>query len=112
MRKALLILLLCLPAHAEPPDGADPSLHEFYRSLKVPDNPGASCCDMSDCRPVVTRIKDGKLQAFIGLQFPNTPNEWRDIPDDAVIHGKANEAGRPILCWTGVVLCFLDGGAV
>ena len=116
MSRILAVLALTLAtAHAEPPPGADSALGPFYRSLRVPgDGPagGASCCDVSDCRPVLTRIRDGKIKAFIGAQFRDPPNAWVEIPENVMIHGVPNQQGQPVVCWfLGAVRCFLDGGS-
>lgn len=107
----LVLLLLVSPAFAEPPPGADPALAPFFKSLRQPDS-NISCCDISDCRPVKTRHVNGRLQVFIGPQFPYSPNDWRDVPDDAVIRGVANQVGELIACYfSREVRCFLDGGS-
>lgn len=106
-----MALLIAMPAVAAPPEHADPALAPFFQSLKQPGS-GASCCSIADCRPVKTRIGSTGLQAFIGTQFPGAPNEWRDVPDDVVIRGVANQVGAPILCFLGgSVRCYLDGGS-
>jgi hypothetical protein len=98
-------------ARAEPPPGADGSLAPFYHSLVQPGT-GYICCSMSDCRPVVTTHDHGKLYAFVGSEFKDPPNNWVEVPENVVIHGVANQAGEPILCWYGGVMrCFLDGGS-
>lgn len=106
-----LIVALAVAAHGEPPAGADPALAPFFQSLKQPGS-GASCCSVADCRPVKTRFSVTGLQAFIGTQFPGGPNEWRDVPEDVIIRGVANQVGVPILCFLGgSVRCYLDGGS-
>ena len=100
-------------SHAEPPAGSDGALSEFYRGLKVPSGDGYDilCCSVADCRPVVTRFRGGTLEALIGPQFPDSPNDWRPIPEKAVIRGVWNQAGEPVLCYYNhEIRCFLDSG--
>lgn len=99
-------------SHAEPPPGSTGELAPFYQSLRVPDGEGAMCCSVADCRPVVTRFRAGALEALIGPQFPDSPNDWRTIPEKAVIRGVWNQAGEPVLCYYNhEIRCFLDGGS-
>lgn len=111
MVAVLLLVLAISPAHAEPSANADPALAPFYRSLQQPGT-GALCCDRADCRPVVTRWHGGKLWAFIGSQFPDNPEpNWREVPQNVIIHGVPNQAGEPIACWYNrEVRCFIDSG--
>jgi hypothetical protein len=47
---AALSLLLPIPSHSAPPEGADPRLAPWFQSLESPS--GKSCCSIADCRPV------------------------------------------------------------
>ena len=106
-------------AAARPPEGADPALAPFYRSLTVPDGPlkGQSCCDVADCRPVPIRGKDGHWEVYIDSKtFPDdgyqgrAPNDWVVIPDDRIIRNVRNDAGDTIVCWYNAeVRCALLG---
>jgi hypothetical protein len=108
---AIWLLLLFSGARAEPPAEADPSLAPFFHSLKQPGT-NYPCCSWADCRPVATRFRGGGLEVFIGEQFPDTVMDWRPVPAENVIHGIANQEGRPIACWfSHRVFCFIDGGS-
>jgi hypothetical protein len=102
----------CIPLGAEPPDGADPSLAPWFRSLRQPGT-NQSCCDMADCRIVRYRTAGDHFQAFIGDAFPrwsNAPHAWVDVPNANVLHRKDNPTGEGIACWfQGQVLCFIEG---
>jgi hypothetical protein len=106
----LLIITVAQLAFGAAPVGADPTLAPFYQSLKQPGT-GGICCSMADCRPVQVRFLRGRMQVFIGPQFPQPSLDWRDVPAEVVIHDVPNQAGEPIACWYGKqVRCFIDGG--
>lgn len=112
----LLLLLWAMPALAH-----DGTHDEWFRSLT--NRWGGSCCNMTDCKPVVARIRaDGQWEAMIDSKtWPEidgdvlhlhgaAPNDWVTIPDQVVLHGHDNPLGEPILCWyQGAVLCFVPG---
>ena len=102
----------CMPLGAEPPEGADPSLAPWFKSLRQP-RTNQSCCDMADCRMVQYRRAGDHFQAFIGDEFPrwsNVPHAWVDVPDENVLHRRDNPTGEGIACWfQGQVLCFVEG---
>lgn len=110
MIRLLALLLLISTAQAEPPPGADQSLSPWFRSLKVPKTQ-TSCCSIADCRTVVTRTRDGKLEAFIpALDFPVATDQWLEVPESVIIHGVENPAGGPVACFFGnKIQCFIDG---
>jgi len=101
-----------LPAPAEAPEGADPALAPWFRSLRHPGT-HQSCCDMSDCRMVQYRTAGDHYQAFIGNEFPrwsNAPYAWVDVPNENVLHRMDNPTGQAVACWfQGHVLCFIEG---
>ena len=109
-------------------DGTDPNA-AWLRSLTVPGTGGGfggsarSCCNGQDCRNVETRIRDGKLEAWVDDKtFPDTPknsifghapNDWVPIPEAAILRGQTNPTGRPLLCWfQSQVQCFVEGTQV
>jgi hypothetical protein len=102
----------CIPAGAEPPEGADPALAPWFKSLRQPQS-NQSCCDMADCRTVQYRKAGDHFQAFIGDDFPrwsNVPHAWVDVPNANVLHRRDNPTGEGIACWfQGQVLCFIEG---
>ena len=97
---------------AEPPEGADPSLAPWFKSLRHPQTQ-RSCCDMSDCRTVRYRVLGDHFQAFIGDDFPrwsNAPHAWVDVPNENVLHRADNPTGEGVACWfQGQVMCFIEG---
>lgn len=99
-------------SHAEPPPGAHaPVIGEWFRSLKVPETNG-SCCDAADCRPVLTRIERGHLEAFIDKKSfgPQGTDTWVQVPDKVVLHQHDNPMGADIACFfMGEVRCFIQG---
>lgn len=101
-----------VPLLAAPPQGADPELAPWFRSLRQPQT-NISCCDRADCRTVQYRIVDGHFQAFIGGEFPrwqNPPFAWVDVPDTSVLHRHDNPTGEGVACWVGAkIICFVEG---
>ncbi len=103
MRHCILgtVLLLACQARAAPPDHAEPSLAPWYNSLRQPWT-NALCCSVADCRPVLSRTRDGHYEVFI-------QGDWRVVPDDRVMSRPDNPTGRAVVCWTpqAGVLCFV-----
>lgn len=92
-------------AHAAPPPNADGTLSAYYRGLTHPTT-GVSCCDISDCRTVVSRgtAEDGYQALQEGV--------WQAVPAGAVIRGHTHPAGSAVLCGRGgVVFCFVPAEA-
>src|SRR5262249_38392205 len=56
------------PSWADPPDGADPALAPWFRSLTQPGT-HQPCCSLADCRTVQYRIVGDHFQAYIGEDF-------------------------------------------
>src|SRR5574343_283678 len=107
-------VLLCVPATAAPPTNPDPALAPFYRSLTIPET-GGSCCDASDCRPVRTRVHEGREQVYIGIEtYPGAPNTWIDIPDSKRLSPRENPVGEPVACWDVRygLMCFVQGAGM
>ena len=102
----------CMPLGAEPPEGADPALAPWFKSLRQP-RTNQSCCDMADCRMVQYRKAGDHFQAFIGSDFPrwtNPPRAWVDVPEASVLHRPDNPTGEGVACWfEGQVVCFIEG---
>jgi hypothetical protein len=97
------VLLGAAPVQAKPPEGADPALAPWFRSLRQPST-GIPCCSVTDCRLADWRINNDRYEAFID-------GVWRDVPPDHVIRRDDNPTGRAVACWTPVhgVLCFVKG---
>ncbi len=109
----LIAAVLALPCRAEPPPGADPALAPWYHSLEQPET-GWLCCSVSDCRPVVTRFHDDKLEAFIDRKvFRDGTDTWVEVPEQVIIHRRDNPVGEPVLCWfMQSVRCFVPASGV
>jgi hypothetical protein len=124
---ALLLMAVRTFAH----DMSDPDA-EWFQSLKVPGDvgfggslAGSSCCNGghgvdADCKNVEVRERNGHWEAWIDSKtFPDTtyspiyghaPNAWVTVPDDVIIHGRANPTGRPVACWYNQsIRCFVEG---
>jgi hypothetical protein len=78
------------------------------------------CCDLSDCRAVTARVRDGHYQVFVGRKEfgGDAPDIWLDVPDEVVLHERVNPVGLPIACWRASrqplyngFFCFQDGTA-
>lgn len=105
---AAAIGLYCLPALAQPPAEieTDTSVGAWYQSLKVPGsvtpgNPnGISCCDLSDCGPVESRIEGDHYQILMD-------KNWVDVPPEKVLI-KDNPTGHAVACLVaGMIWCFV-----
>jgi hypothetical protein len=60
MRAIWSIPVLCIgvSAHAAPPPNSSGIFADWFRSLRVPGIPGASCCTVADCRMVEAKWND------------------------------------------------------
>jgi hypothetical protein len=101
---------LCRLAYGAAPEGADPALAPWYRSLRNPTR-HFQCCDLSDCRPTDWRWAAGEVQAWVGDQFGMRPGLWVEVPAESIIRQRDNLEGRAVLCWKPSfgVLCFVPG---
>ena len=108
--KASLAVLLYLtaPARADPAPDADPGLAPWFRGLRAPET-NFLCCSIADCRPVVTRIREGRLEAFIGAaKFRDGPDAWLEVPERVILRGHDNPVGEPVACfYGGEIRCFV-----
>lgn len=108
----LLLSLLGATAYAAPPEGADPTLGPWYRSLNAPDT-GIPCCSTVDCRPTTTRLTTDGYEAWVDERWPNYPadtqGKWIAVPADKMLKQTENPTGRGVLCWNQYlgVLCFV-----
>ncbi|HTW51955.1 MAG TPA: hypothetical protein VME45_08690 [Stellaceae bacterium] len=97
------LLLGAALASARPPEGApaDPALHDWFQSLKLPGTP-FSCCSMADCRPTDYRLGQSGYEAFLD-------DKWVPVPQEKVLVGYSNPVGRAVVCRTpnGTILCFV-----
>lgn len=91
-------------AWARPPEGVpiDPTLHDWYESLK---EPGTTypCCSIADCRPTEYRMGDVGYEAYLD-------NQWIRVPDDRVLKNQPNPVGHAVVCRSpanGSILCFV-----
>lgn len=96
IRAELALLALLLPAvsiAAPPADMApDPVLRDWFHSLLQPGTQHP-CCDVSDCRFVEFRIRDGHYEVEI--------EGWRYVVEPSlIIPGIANPTGKGVACYT------------
>jgi hypothetical protein len=101
---ALVMAFFPRIGEAEPPADADPALRPWFESLKQPGT-GASCCSISDCRPVQYRLAPDGYEALVGSM-------WLHVPDDRVLRHQQNPLGRAVLCRSpasGTIFCFVPG---
>lgn len=108
---ALCLIALFLPVAlpAAPPPDPDPRLSEWFQGLRQPGT-NSSCCDLSDCRPVGTRIGgEGYEVLLTPAAFPVAEERWVRVPPHTILHGKDNPLGRAVVCWTPAkgVICFV-----
>ena len=122
-----------LPAKAND-DGqwgnADPMIAQWYRDLKQPDNPEASCCGEADaywCDDI--HVRDGHTFCGITDDRPDEPRHRPhlaigttiEIPDNKLKWDRGNPTGHAIVFIgrpgymsgvevNGTVFCFVQGG--
>lgn len=79
-----------------------------------------ACCDLSDCRAVSARVRNGRYQAFIGRREygDEAPDTWLDVPEEVILREQRNPVGQPIACWKASrqplyngFFCFTDANA-
>ena len=104
LRLVVLAVLLPMAAYAKPPPNADMSLAPWYHGLKQ-NGTGVSCCDISDCRPTVTRPDPDGLY----YDAKTEAGTWVKVPESTILHHIFNPTGQPVLCWTPYlgVMCFV-----
>jgi hypothetical protein len=104
-RVFVAVALFAGPAVAAPPETADPAMAPWFRSLQ--DATGASCCDVSDCRRLPTRVGPRGYEVLAGGQ-------WIDVPADKILPRRDNPTGEPVTCWSPWrgVMCFIEGTGV
>ena len=105
-------ILVVVSAKSAPPENPDPALAPFYKSLMIPGAEHISCCSETDCRPVKTRMKDGKLQMFADSTiYKDGNNQWVDVPQNRILSPRENPTGEPVACWDNFngVICFVHG---
>jgi hypothetical protein len=89
-------------ACAQPPADADPALAPWFQSLT--DRLGRSCCSISDCRHLPTRVGPDGYEVFAG-------GAWIEVPPDKVLPRRDNPTGEPVTCWSPSrgIMCFIEG---
>jgi len=104
----LAAILLDAQASAAPPDGIDSGspVAQWYHSLRTPDSK-SSCCDVSDCRHLPTRVGPNGYEVFAG-------GKWVSVPPDKILARHDNPTGEPVVCWSPYlgVMCFIEGTGV
>lgn len=108
---ALALLLFYPLAHAQEHQHPSGTIHgatgEFYRTWDMPDKPGASCCNQSDCEVAV----DVKQVAGRWWARKQSGGPLVSIPPEKVEQNRDSPDGRSHVCAIGTtVLCFLPGG--
>jgi hypothetical protein len=97
---------------AAPPTDFERGHSDWFRSLQAPDGSG-SCCDLTDCRTVETRINArGNYEALLTPQSHGQVGmfepAWVEIPMEKTIF-TSNPTGKAVACWTAArgVICFV-----
>lgn len=100
---AIALTISMRPAQAAPPPDADPALNSWFQGLQQPDT-GVSCCSIADCRPVDDRVGPNGYEVLIN-------NEWLPVPQQKILQGKHNPAGRAVVCYSEAmgIMCFVRG---
>lgn len=98
---AALLLGFTMLARAAPPETADPTLSQWFRSLRQPGT-GISCCSMADCRTTDYRIVAEGYEALID-------GVWLSVPAERVLDHIDNPTGRAVVCYlpSKGIMCFV-----
>lgn len=108
---ASLALIAATSYAAPPPAGSedDMLLSPYSQQIHDAARPaGGRCCDLADGTAVDARVGPVGWQVhFRNSRFPNAPQGWVDVPEDAVVHHWRNPSGIPIVWWYyGAIRCF------
>lgn len=104
MRKiCIIIFIICGFVSAAISHEDDEEHAAWYKSLKQPGN-GGSCCDMTDCKNVLTRVGKEGYEVFIN-------DKWVKVDPSRVINNKDNPTMGPVACYNpyDFIYCFVDG---
>ncbi len=85
-----LLLVVAARVGAAPPAHADPALHDWFESLRVPGT-SYSCCGIADCRAVPYRITERGYEALID-------GRWVVVPKERIAERLDNPTGQAIAC--------------
>lgn len=118
-----VLLVHAFGVQAAPPPNPDPGLAAWFQSLKRLDANGneVSCCSEADCRGVSAWIGSAGYEVLVDHKtfgipeitwlsaFGNLEPFWDKVPNEAILQGKDNRLGRPVVCWTPWrrVICFV-----
>jgi hypothetical protein len=99
---------------------SDPTVREWYRSLKQPDNPSVPCCGTADAYwadeivvrngKTYARITDDRPDAPLGRPHVDIGTEF-EIPDRKLKYDAGNPTGHAVIFISagGAVYCFVQG---
>lgn len=101
----------------------DPDVREWYRDLKQPDYPNASCCGEADAYWADgIEVKDGRVYAIITDTRDDGPLKRYHVeigtrvyvPDHKIRWDKGNPTGHAVvfLNYAHDVICFVQDGGV
>ena len=103
---ALLASVVQASAGGQWPDGPR---SQWFKSLLQPDNPGVSCCDISDCHQTEAKqLPDGNWTAVIEDQ---KGKHWIAVPPGKVVKTPQTIDGEAYICDSpyvpDTVFCFV-----
>jgi hypothetical protein len=89
---AVWVLLPTVASAVPPPDMTlDPTMHEWFESLRQPGT-NLPCCSISDCRFTSYQERDGHYEISV--------DGWKyAVPDENVLHMTASPIGRAVVCY-------------
>lgn len=117
-----IMFIVVANAHDDNHGGvSDPAIQEWYRELKQPDNPMASCCGESDAYWAdEIHFRDGKTYATITDDRPDGPlgrphvdiGTEIEIPNQKLKWDRGNPTGHGVLFLSrgGFVFCYVQPG--
>ena len=95
-----LIMGLASVTRAAPPPDANPAWAPWFQSLERPDV-GGSCCSISDCRRVQSRLSREGYEVLMD-------DRWVPVPGKRIVQGRENPTGEAVVCARGhVIICFV-----
>jgi hypothetical protein len=120
----VLIVIVVANAHDDNHGGvSDPEIRQWYRDLRQPDNPTASCCGEADAYWAdEIHVRNGKTYATITDDRPDAPlgrphvknGTEIEIPNHKLKFDRGNPTGHGVvfLSREGFVFCFVQPGGV
>lgn len=85
---------------------------EWYKSLTLPGQYPGFCCSEADCRAAEAHpLAGGRWEVDVTDPKSGQPQNFKPVPDAAIVQSTATWDGRPYVCVVGgEVRCFVKPG--